>query len=158
MSNFKRTKIPKVVFSQEMREYIAMRTRADENGCWIWLGAITHGYGVLGHNSYGNRSLAHRASYVAHKGAVPAGLCLDHLCRVRACCNPDHMEPVSHRINCIRGTSPSAVNAHKTACIYGHPLSGDNLRILKTGVRQCITCGRRRNKEQSIREAARASL
>lgn len=72
---------------------------ADENGCWIWKYAID---AVTGYGRSGRQS-AHRASYERHVGPVPAGLELDHLCGVRACINPEHLEPVTHLVNARRG-------------------------------------------------------
>lgn len=67
---------------------------------------------------------------------------LDHLCRVRACVNPDHLEVVTHRENIKRGTGPFAEKANATHCIHGHPLSGDNLYVRPQGQRKCRTCAR----------------
>lgn len=70
-------------------------------GCWIWTGALTGaGYGQFGGG--GKKSYTHRWAYQAHVGPIPDGLELDHLCRVRACCNPDHLEPVTHEENTRR--------------------------------------------------------
>lgn len=80
------------------------RYRIDaETGCWIWQRTINPvtGYGQL---TYEQESwTAHRFFYVRARGAIPDGLQLDHLCRVRACCNPQHLEPVTHRENARRG-------------------------------------------------------
>lgn len=71
------------------------------------------------------------------------GLELDHLCRVRCCVNPGHLEPVSHQVNALRGVSPTALNAAKTMCPVGHPYSIENTRISAAGYRFCRECGRR---------------
>lgn len=71
----------------------------DENGCWIWKYAIDE---ATGYGKAGKRS-AHRASYERYIGPVPEGLELDHLCGVRACINPAHLEPVTHLVNARRG-------------------------------------------------------
>lgn len=81
------------------------------SGCWLWMGALAAtGYGVIG---LGARSegvdLAHRVSYRLHCGEIPTGLDLDHLCRTRCCVNPDHLEPVTRRVNWERGMHPIAV-------------------------------------------------
>lgn len=103
------------------------------SGCWLWLGCINkHGYG-----SYG-RYLAHRISYEANE--IPAGLTIDHLCRVRCCVNPDHLEAVTHKVNVLRGVSPSALHSRKSSCLHGHPLSGRNLYIYPSGRRGCRAC------------------
>lgn len=69
--------------------------------CWIWLRArSSKGYGRCGGPG---TQFVHRRFYEKACGAVPEGLELDHLCRVRACVNPDHMEPVTHAENIRRG-------------------------------------------------------
>jgi hypothetical protein len=70
--------------------------------CWVWVGRLNrNGYGrvALG----GREPMAHRASYEAHVGPIPEGLVLDHLCRVRCCINPRHLEPVTVQENTLRG-------------------------------------------------------
>lgn len=68
--------------------------------------------------------MAHRITWEALHGVpVPDGQEIDHLCRVRACCNPEHLEAVDHKTNVLRGESFSAVNAAKSHCKRGHDLS-----------------------------------
>jgi hypothetical protein len=99
--------------------------------CWLWTGGKTGlGYGQLGVN--GHKSLAHRWIYEVCNGPVPAGLELDHLCRIPRCVNPDHLEPVTHRINMLRGETLAAKEASKTHCPRGHSYSGENLLIKKS--------------------------
>lgn len=126
----------------------------DANGCWQWLGnkkkprGKADGYGTfclkLARNRYAKAALAHRVSFVLFRGAIPAGMTLDHLCRNRACVNPAHLEPVTHKANCLRGESPWARNAIKTMCPKGHPLAGGNLKFDKRpngGIaRRCRIC------------------
>lgn len=71
--------------------------------CWIWQRALTQGYGRLFHNGSTYPLPAHRVVYERHKGPIPKGLHLDHLCRVRPCVNPDHLEPVTCAENVRRG-------------------------------------------------------
>lgn len=84
--------------------------------------------------------VVHRVMWELTKGPIPEGLTIDHLCRVRYCVNPDHMEVVTQQVNILRGTSKSALNAVKTHCKRGHPLSGPNLYINPKGQRNCKTC------------------
>lgn len=107
--------------------------------CWLWTAAITDGYGSI-HSSYLRRNLrAHRFAYELLVGPIPVGLQLDHLCRVRRCVNPAHLEPVTARENIMRGVGMGARNARRTHCPKGHPYEGDNLLLDKTG-RRCRTC------------------
>lgn len=70
--------------------------------CWIWKGARTPaGYGQR--QVRGKRGLAHRWYYIQEHGSIPEDLELDHLCRVRECVNPDHLEAVTHAVNTRRG-------------------------------------------------------
>jgi hypothetical protein len=74
----------------------------NENGCWIWqLRKTSNGYGLVDVNR--RVVLAHRHFYEQARGAIPAGLDLDHLCRTRACVNPEHLEPVTRTENARRG-------------------------------------------------------
>ena len=114
--------------------YITSRVEIDARGCWNWTRHVDrHGYAQVGN------TLMHRASYQAFKGAIPAGLTIDHLCRNRRCLNPAHMETVSKRVNTLRGISPAALNAVKTHCKRGHALTGRNLYLYK-GMRVCRKC------------------
>lgn len=124
-----------------------------DSGCIEWIASHNGvGYGTLTTNRYGGKVLAHRWSYEYHVGPIPAGLELDHLCRNRACVNPEHLEPVSHRVNTLRGTAPTAVNAAKTHCLRGHPFSGDNLHITPKGKRECRACHRDRERARYRRK------
>ncbi len=122
------------------------RVEEQSDGCWLWRGKLDRaGYGqfLTGNRKEGNRrwTMAHRWAYDQFVGFVPAGLELDHLCRRRHCVNPDHLEAVTHKVNILRGESPTAVNARKTHCPQGHPYSGENLKTLRTRTnRECRTC------------------
>lgn len=113
-------------------ERILGRLIEGPNGCVLWSGALTRkGYGQT---SVGGKSAAvHRLIYVHFKGPIPDGLEIDHLCRVRNCANPDHLEAVTHQENLRRGGSPVGVNAQRTHCVNGHEFSPENT----------ITCGRK---------------
>lgn len=74
----------------------------NENGCWIWNAkARRGGYGLIGIDGKSYR--AHRWMYEQLVGPIPEGLQIDHLCRVRECVNPAHLEPVTHAENGRRG-------------------------------------------------------
>lgn len=111
-------------------------------GCWRWCGGRgTHGYGVLAEGATGQH-LAHRFVYELCVGPIPDGLTIDHLCRDGMCVNPLHMILTTNVANVMDGVSPAAVNARKTHCLRGHPLSGANLQVNPRGERICRTCRR----------------
>lgn len=118
---------------------------SDPDACWLWPGTITaSGYGQI---SVKNRPTpAHRYVYEHLVGPVPPGLALDHLCRVRSCCNPAHLEPVTLGENVLRGVGISAVNARKTACKRGHSLTDSNVYVRPDGQRNCRACHREANR------------
>lgn len=107
------------------------------DGHWLWCGYIMpNGYGQF--SDGGGTVLAHRWAYEQFVAPVPEGLDLDHLCRIRNCVNPQHLEPVTRSTNLIRG-------ARKTGqhyCKNGHELVGDNLKPTSDGRRQCRECAR----------------
>lgn len=112
----------------------------DATGCWLWT-AYTHptGYGRIAIGG-GHTRNAHQVAYQLLVGPVADGLELDHLCRVRRCINPAHLEPVTHQINVIRGAI-----GMKTHCPYGHAYTTANTyRSPSRGARECRTCQRRR--------------
>lgn len=112
------------------------------NDCWLWIAQISlGGYGVFWFENRGQS--AHRVVYKLLIGPIPEGLSIDHLCRVRRCVNPHHLEPVTQKENALRGVSPWARNAHKTHCPQGHVYNQTNTRIV-AGSRYCRECGRAR--------------
>lgn len=121
--------------------------RVTESGCWLWLGKINvDGYAKILLDGPQPKTVAvHRITYEAAKGPIPAGLQVDHLCRVRCCVNPAHLEAVSHHENQLRGFGWSGRNARKTHCRNGHPLEVGNIENglwQRLGYRKCLTCRR----------------
>jgi hypothetical protein len=116
-----------------------------EAECWLWTaGLYPSGYGQfrVGSVTDGTRRRvsAHRFAYEALVETVKEGLDMDHLCRVRSCCNPKHLEPVTRRENLLRGETIPSRNAGKTHCSHGHPFDAKNTRINKDGSRTCRRC------------------
>ena len=110
-------------------------------GCWLWIGSIdarvSSGYGLFGKNRR-----AHRVSWELHSGAIPDGLVVDHICRVRSCVNPDHLRIVTRAVNNVENShGPSAKAKQVTHCPKGHPYAGENLHRQRAG-RKCRTCHR----------------
>lgn len=111
--------------------------KVDAEGiCWEWTAARNNkGYGVFAvHRKNG---LAHRFAYQTLVGPVSDGLELDHLCRNKTCVNPDHLEPVTCRVNNLRAGGVSGLNSRKTHCPQGHAYDRANGRR-----RTCSTCRR----------------
>lgn len=134
------------------------KVEKSENGCWKWRGYLaTNGYGRFCYN-YANVA-AHRYAYEQIVGPIPDGLELDHVkargCTSRACVNPDHLEPVTHRENTLRGDTITAAASARTHCPRGHELSPENLvpSSLKKGRRGCLTCSREKAAERRRRAA-----
>jgi len=114
--------------------------------CWLWTGGVDNkGYAGL---SFGDvRVLAHRLAWVDANGPVPDGLQLDHLCRVRHCVNPAHLEPVTPGENVRRGDAGAWLAEWwrvQPTCRRGHPWTGENTRVTSRGYRLCRACSRRR--------------
>ena len=115
----------------------------DPSGCWLLTRNLNSGgYGRIRIGGRGGRFfMAHRISYEVFVGPIPEGLTIDHLCRVRNCINPSHLEPVSLGENVLRGTAPAAINARLTHCKKaGHPLVEGNLTHDTPGHRRCKKC------------------
>lgn len=112
------------------------------DGCWAWLASRTDdGYGRIWLD--GKQRRAHRVAFELWVGPIPDGREIDHLCRVRECVNPDHLEPVTPWENLRRSPVQfAAVNARKTVCVNGHPLTEDNVTRWpsRPNVRQCRAC------------------
>lgn len=134
---------------------ILAKSSVDESGCWIWQMKIDrHGYGKI--TVMGKQCLAHRISYEQFMGSIPDSKPLDHLCRVRCCVNPFHLEPVSDAENALRGNSPNIVAFRENRCRKGHPMTKDNVYVEQKG-RRCRRCylqwkrDFRRNNREALR-------
>lgn len=119
----------------------------DLTGCWEWAKAKSSaGYGQTRINN--KLYYTHRLFYEQEYGFIPENLTIDHLCRNRACCNPNHLEVVTRKINNLRGNGWSGIKHRVTHCPQGHELAGSNLvkYSLLTGHRKCKTCKNARDK------------
>ena len=126
-------------------------SKVDRSGdCWIWGAYVNNtGYGIV--KVDGRCEKAHRIAYQISVGPIPDGLTIDHLCRNKTCVNPAHMEPVTIRVNVLRGGCPPAQNARRTHCPSGHPYSGGNLYVSPRGWRYCRACQRAYNKARKAK-------
>ena len=137
---------------EDLSEAHQARITVSEQGCWIWTGSLQGGgYASVWNKARKKRQNGHRAIWEMHVGPIDQRLELDHLCRVRACVNPAHMEPVTPRVNKLRGNGVAGLNARKTHCSKGHPLSGDNLLVMRDGARRCRICRDACNREKNVK-------
>lgn len=128
--------------------------KVDKTGhCWIWQAApSSSGYGTF--KVHGRTEQAHRFAYELLVDQIPFGLTIDHICRVRMCVNPDHMEVVTLRENLMRGNSPSSVHARKETCPNGHLY---NRTDPNSGARLCQPCRTEYMRSYRTRNVAAAS-
>ena len=119
--------------------------------CWIW----TAGLDDAGYGRYELDGWNQKAYHVLN-GHPPTGMQVDHLCRVRSCIRPEHLEFVTPRTNTLRGNAPAARHAVATHCPSGHPYDLFNTRWTPEGYRKCHECERQRSTRR--RQAKRGAL
>jgi hypothetical protein len=146
---------------EAVRQYVRQRIVEEDRGhgspCWIWQLSKVHGYGQ-GKPPGRRQEQAHRFSYRAFVGEIPDGLHLDHLCRVRECCNPEHLEPVTPQEN-VRRALPFMVWPKKTHCKNGHEFTLENTYYFRNGSRACRKCVRAwQNARADARERSRSPV
>lgn len=137
------------------------RVDKQEEGCWVWTGSLdSKGYGMFG---LGQRQYrAHRVSL--HLSGVDLGDYTDHVCRVRSCVNPDHLEVVTNQENLLRSPlTLASINARKTQCKWGHEFTPENTWPNPNGLgRWCGVCRiiqmRSQRKDPAERERVRDEL
>ncbi|HKF38799.1 MAG TPA: HNH endonuclease signature motif containing protein [Ktedonobacteraceae bacterium] len=134
-------------FSRNHDPLIRFQSRIikDTNECWIWQGKIAaNGRAIFKVN--GRSVYVHKWAYEHYKGPTPEGLVLDHLCKIPACVNPDHLEAVTQLENNRR---------MRTHCRNGHFLTVENTYLAKNGNRICRTCLKKRSKKYQQRSYER---
>lgn len=125
--------------------------RPDLGPCWVWIaGGDDYGLFWDGDRTRG----AHRIAYEEIVGPIPDGEELDHLCRVRRCVRPDHLEIIDHRTNTTRGVGFVAANSVKSVCAHGHPYDLLNTYVNPSGSRECRTCMKDRVRRWTARRDA----
>lgn len=134
-------------FAREVDAFWKRIDRSDPDGCWLWIGR-TKPDGYVQRRWFGKKVYIHRTAYELEVGAIPDGLVLDHLCRVRHCVNPAHLEPVTTRENIRRGVSVVAQQMSATHCKRGHALVDPNLYYFKSGGKTCRECVIQRSRRQ----------
>lgn len=149
---------------QDIQRFESKTVRGD--GCWTWTGAHykNSGYAMFAMRDLDGKwrpTVGHRVAYQIHRGPIPDGLQLDHLCRNRGCVNPDHLEAVEQRVNIARGVGQSVLNAAKTHCPKGHEFTPENTYVRPTGKhrsRECRTCMAARPRYDRYIERDRAAF
>ena len=126
------------------------------SGCWLWTGTISKkGYARAYIN--GKDVRVHRWIYEQIHGPL-GNLTADHLCRVRSCVNPAHIEGVTNAVNILRGVSPTAINAKAETCKNGHRFDLTITRPDGSTHRRCSICERNRKREHKRKKRAAALL
>jgi len=132
------------------------------SGCWIYSGCLDRdGYGraTIRENGTSRTRIVHRVVYAAHKGKIPEGLVADHKCKVRSCCNPDHIDIVTPGENQRRGDSGKASHERamaRDACAKGHKYEEVGVYWHTDGRRRCAECARAAARRQNERRKAAA--
>lgn len=124
-----------------------------ETGCWLWIAGLDRdGYGWFWFEKKNMKAYVFAFNYFV--ASIPQGLQIDHLCRVRSCVNPRHLELVTLKENVLRGIGITAINARKTHCLRGHPFNEPNIYRPpgKASMRFCRECFRIHDRAYKMRK------
>lgn len=120
--------------------------------CWLWTAAKNRGgYGVINRGRREGVAIVHRAVWELLVGPIPEGTELDHVCRIRACCNPDHLEPVTRAVNVARGARRAGAQ-RKTHCKNNHRFTPENTLPNGPRGRACRKCMNAANRRYRARQ------
>jgi hypothetical protein len=143
----------RIVNKNDVISYLRSRTEViTETGCWIWMLHLSRdGYA---HGGPEGRKIVqiHRWAYIKINGDI-GNLTIDHLCRVRCCVNPAHLEPVTMKENILRGNCQSAINKRKEKCKNGHSFDKAYKRKDGSEMRICRACNREAVKRYQVRRS-----
>ena len=115
------------------------------DACWHWTASVT-GRGYGNYKLDGRTQGVHRIAYELLVGPIPEGLTIDHLCRVKTCVNPAHLEPVTNRENIQRARGGIE------SCINGHPYTPETMIPRKDGsTYKCRVCHNARRRKGYVR-------
>ena len=127
--------------SSDADRIVAYSVPEPNSGCWLWMAGLnSDGYGLL------HGRIASRQSYEIFKCEIPTAFEIDHLCRIRCCVNPDHLEPVIHAENMAR--SDTTFHTSIAHCPQGHEYTDQNTYRDKRGHRSCKKCAAIRSAKQ----------
>lgn len=135
--------VPAITYPVSDRELQSFANKfcVDENECWIWHASIQKGGEGQFHWTKKRPVKAHRYAYELFRGTIESGGLIDHLCRTRACVNPNHLEVVTHDENLWRGFKKlNLKRPRRYWCMNKHQLTERTIGFLEGGYMYCLVC------------------